>query len=156
MRTGAGKKPGDGRSLRKLIVDSTVEAVGIVLSIKLIWLDADNTFFIHKRQSYTSIEREAAPAIPENWRSALKQPTEPARHGTSALTLVGTEFPVQSTVIFVASRQTGFTPNAGGGDGNLCLGGGIGRSLGPSRPPQAHKTRSLNLLFTPRIAGYDP
>ena len=45
----------------------------------------------------------------------------------NALTIGATSMPTGVFGIFLASRNTGFTPNSGGSSGNLCLGGAIGR-----------------------------
>ncbi len=47
------------------------------------------------------------------------------------LTLFVNGAPPQQTTLFLASRTGGFTPGAGGSQGNLCLGGSIGRFSGP-------------------------
>lgn len=41
------------------------------------------------------------------------------------------DLPLNSFGIFVVSRDQGFTPNPGGSEGNLCLGGAIGRYSQP-------------------------
>lgn len=43
------------------------------------------------------------------------------------VTLYAHRLPVNQFGFFIASRTTGFVPGAGGSDGNLCLGGSIGR-----------------------------
>ncbi|MEM1448241.1 MAG: hypothetical protein AAF957_01535 [Planctomycetota bacterium] len=47
------------------------------------------------------------------------------------VTLLATSLPQQSFGFFLASLTQGFTQMPGGSQGNLCLGGGIGRFVGP-------------------------
>ena len=42
-------------------------------------------------------------------------------------TVLATELPPDAPGYFIASTTTGLVPNAGGGQGDLCLGGAIGR-----------------------------
>ncbi|MEM8711411.1 MAG: hypothetical protein AAGG01_10700 [Planctomycetota bacterium] len=46
------------------------------------------------------------------------------------LVLTCTDMPAESFAIFIASLTQDFVPMAGGGEGNLCLGGSIGRGVG--------------------------
>jgi len=50
------------------------------------------------------------------------------------LTLYGAGLPPQVFSFFVVSRTSGFVANPGGSQGNLCLGGVIGRSVGGTTP----------------------
>jgi len=43
------------------------------------------------------------------------------------------QLPLNQTVLFVTSRTQGFVPNAGGSQGNLCLGGALGRFTRPGQ-----------------------
>lgn len=50
------------------------------------------------------------------------------------LTLVASDLPANQFGIFITSRTAGFTPGLGGNsNGNLCLGGTIGRFVGPGQ-----------------------
>ncbi len=49
---------------------------------------------------------------------------------SQTMDLVASGLPVGSIGLVLASRQSGFSPLAGGSAGNLCLGGAIGRSVG--------------------------
>jgi hypothetical protein len=49
------------------------------------------------------------------------------------VTLRATALPPLTTVLFLASRAPGLVPGAGGGQGTLCLGGAIGRYVGPGQ-----------------------
>lgn len=60
--------------------------------------------------------------------------------------------------LFIASRDPGFVPLAGGGQGNLCLGGTIGR-FGPPIPSSGSTgvlTRDVDLTALPRPTGTVP
>lgn len=51
------------------------------------------------------------------------------------VSLLGSSLPGNQFALFVTSRTAGFLPNPGGSDGNLCVGGSIGRytnQLGPT------------------------
>ena len=49
------------------------------------------------------------------------------------VTLRATALPPLTSVLFLASRAPGLVPGAGGGQGTLCLGGAIGRYVGPGQ-----------------------
>ncbi len=49
------------------------------------------------------------------------------------LTLEATELPPNSFCFFLTSQSQGFVQNPGGSQGNLCLGGAIGRFVGPGQ-----------------------
>lgn len=51
--------------------------------------------------------------------------------GGDGLTLVAEQLPPASFGLFAVGRDVGSTPNLGGGAGTLCLGGAIGRLMGP-------------------------
>lgn len=53
------------------------------------------------------------------------------------LSLTATNLPVGVLGYFLASQTQGFTPAAGGSSGNLCLGGSIGRFVGPGQVKSA-------------------
>ena len=46
------------------------------------------------------------------------------------LTVVAESLPLNSTALYLVSREQGFAAQPGGSLGNLCLGGGIGRFIG--------------------------
>ncbi|QDV06809.1 hypothetical protein Poly30_23240 [Planctomycetes bacterium Poly30] len=52
---------------------------------------------------------------------------------SNSLTLEADHLPVFSFSFFITSRTTGFAANPGGSQGNLCLGGAIGRFVGPGQ-----------------------
>ena len=78
----------------------------------------------------------------------------------NSLTLVATELPVGAVGFYLASGVQGFIANPGGGDGNLCLGGWIGRYNRPSQLKQADTSGSfslrLDLMNTPTPFGPVP
>ena len=63
------------------------------------------------------------------------------------LTAISSNLPVGTTVLFLVSSGPGFVANPGGSAGNLCLGGQVGRYVGPGqvRRSQADGTASLQL-----------
>ncbi len=61
--------------------------------------------------------------------SAVGQPTV----GDNDVRLVAAGLPAHTFGIFVTSQVTDFVPNPGGSQGNLCLGGSIGRYIAPGQ-----------------------
>ncbi len=62
------------------------------------------------------------------------------------LTLVVDQLPASQFVLFLSARSQGLTPNPGGSDGTLCLGGSIGRFIGPG---QVRMTNGAGLAALP-------
>jgi hypothetical protein len=95
----------------------------------------DNVTF--RQQSATTIElgtTYCAPAVTNSGSGAARmrvwgQPTVAAND----VRLVATSLPHISFGFFLASRTQGFVANPGGSQGNLCLGGAIGRYVGPGQ-----------------------
>ncbi len=54
-------------------------------------------------------------------------------HSNNDVTLTAGSLPMNSFGFFLASLDAGFVANPGGSDGNLCLGGSIGRYVGPGQ-----------------------
>ncbi|MEM1450968.1 MAG: lectin-like protein [Planctomycetota bacterium] len=63
------------------------------------------------------------------------------------LTLMGSDLPNQAFGFFLASRLQGFVPNPGGSAGNLCLGGAIGRYVGPGQIQNTGLTGEISLAI---------
>lgn len=59
--------------------------------------------------------------------------TGSARVTDNALTLQASQLPPNTFGFFLASRSVGFVTQPGGSQGNLCLGGSIGRYVGPGQ-----------------------
>ncbi len=77
---------------------------------------------------------DCVPAVPNSTghpRSTYATGGVTALNGS--LTLTATGLPQQSTVFFLASRTPGVVVGAGGSQGDLCLGGSIGRYVGPGQ-----------------------
>ncbi|MEZ6015008.1 MAG: hypothetical protein R3F49_07845 [Planctomycetota bacterium] len=55
------------------------------------------------------------------------------RLATGSLQLTAALLPTNVAGYFLASRMQGLSPNAGGSQGNLCLGGNVGRFVGPGQ-----------------------
>ncbi len=76
------------------------------------------------------------------------------------ITLVATGLPIFMSGYFLASREQGFVANPGGSDGPLCLGGMIGRYVGPgqvqSTGPNGLFQLDLNLGSVPQPLGMVP
>jgi len=89
------------------------------------------------QQAATTIEIGSSyctPAVPNSgtWPARMRlwgQPTVAAND----LRLVATSLPHASFGFFLASRTQGNVANPGGSQGNLCLGGAIGRYVGPGQ-----------------------
>lgn len=73
------------------------------------------------------------------------------------VTLNAASLPAGQFGIFVTSAVSGFVPNPNGSNGNLCLGGSIGRYVGPGQIMQINGAGEmslvLNLAATPSGAG---
>ncbi len=73
------------------------------------------------------------------------------------LTLEADDLPNNSFGYFLTSTTQGFMANPGGSSGNLCLGGSIGRYVGPGQIKNSGSTGSFSLLLnlsqTPQPAG---
>lgn len=61
------------------------------------------------------------------------------------VTLLVASLPPNEFAIFVTSQTQGFTPNAGGSSGTLCLGGAIGRFQGPGQIMASSATGAITL-----------
>jgi hypothetical protein len=72
------------------------------------------------------------------------------------LRLVATHLPQHSAAYFLVATETGFVANVGGGRGNLCLGGVIGRKVGGailSSGPTGTVTTDVDLTALPAPNG---
>ncbi|MEM6675056.1 MAG: hypothetical protein AAF726_19560 [Planctomycetota bacterium] len=73
------------------------------------------------------------------------------------VTLSAANLPVTSFGFFLASLDTGFVANPGGSAGNLCLGGSIGRYVGPGEIQNTGQTGGfslgINLDIVPQPTG---
>ncbi|MEM6572497.1 MAG: zinc-dependent metalloprotease, partial [Planctomycetota bacterium] len=73
------------------------------------------------------------------------------------VTLTADSLPTNATGFFLTSTTQGFIPNAGGSSGNLCLGGSIGRYVGPGQVQSSGTAGSysldLDLTQTPQPNG---
>ena len=74
------------------------------------------------------------------------------------VTLTASNLPLNSFGFFLTSTTQGFVPNPGGSQGNLCLGGAIGRYVGPGQIKNAGATGVISLLLdltqTPQPMGF--
>lgn len=74
------------------------------------------------------------------------------------VTLSAASLPNNAFAFFLVSRDAGFVGNPGGSQGNLCLGGSIGRYVGPGQVKNSGTTGSfslvLNLNQTPTPSGF--
>lgn len=72
--------------------------------------------------------------------------------------LAASGLPLNSFGFFLTSLTQGFIPNAGGSQGNLCLGGAIGRYVGPGQVRNSGATGSFSLMInlnqTPTPTGF--
>ncbi|MEM6569478.1 MAG: hypothetical protein AAF957_13780 [Planctomycetota bacterium] len=73
------------------------------------------------------------------------------------LTLEATDLPQMSTAFFLTSQDQGLVLNPGGSQGNLCLGGSIGRYVGPGQIQNSGTagtvSLALDLTSTPTPTG---
>ncbi|MEM9379543.1 MAG: hypothetical protein AAGB93_06280 [Planctomycetota bacterium] len=74
------------------------------------------------------------------------------------VTLLASELPTAAFGYFIVSRIEGFVTNPGGSAGNLCLGGAIGRYIGPGQIQQTDATGSfslpIDLTMVPQSTGF--
>ncbi|MEM8712166.1 MAG: hypothetical protein AAGG01_14545 [Planctomycetota bacterium] len=63
----------------------------------------------------------------------------------NSLTLAAGGLPAQAFAFFITSRTQGFVANPAGSAGNLCLGGAIGRYVGPNQIQQANGVGNISL-----------
>ncbi|MEM1449092.1 MAG: hypothetical protein AAGI22_08255 [Planctomycetota bacterium] len=74
------------------------------------------------------------------------------------VTLSTVDLPPNSFAFYLASTTQGFAMNPGGSDGNLCLGGAIGRYVGPGQIQNAgaagEVSLTLDLTMTPSPTGF--
>jgi hypothetical protein len=74
------------------------------------------------------------------------------------VTLIATNLPDNSFGYFLNSRTQGFVANPGNSQGNLCLGGAIGRYVGPNEVQNSGTTGTfelqLDLTMTPTPTGF--
>ena len=74
------------------------------------------------------------------------------------VTLVANQLPQQVTGFFLASRTQEFTANPGGSHGDLCVGGEIGRFVGPGQIQNSGSSGTfqlaLDLTRTPQPTGF--
>ena len=63
------------------------------------------------------------------------------------LRLTVDQLPSSATCFFIASLTAGMTPMAGGSQGTLCLGGAIGRYVGPGQVQTSDAAGTASLLL---------
>ncbi len=63
------------------------------------------------------------------------------------VTLEASDLPLNSFGFFLTSQTQGFVANPGGSQGNLCLGGAIGRFVGPGQIQNSGTAGSISLLL---------
>ena len=70
---------------------------------------------------------------------------------TGALTIEASSLPPGAFGFFICSRLEGFSPTPGGSQGNLCLGGAIGRYVGPGQVQSATAAGEFTLTIDPAM-----
>lgn len=77
---------------------------------------------------------------------------------TNALTIAASDLPVNSFAFFLTSQTQGNVANPGGSQGNLCLGGAIGRYVGPGQIVNSgaagEVSLALDLTQVPQPTGF--
>jgi hypothetical protein len=73
--------------------------------------------------------------------------TGSAAVASNDVTLTADDLPLNAFGFFLTSRTQGFTANPGGSQGNLCLGGSIGRYVGPGQIQNSGGTGSISLVL---------
>jgi hypothetical protein len=91
-------------------------------------------------------------------QSATTRASGSASVAANNLTLTAARLPFNSFGFFLTSRTQGFTQNPGGSSGHLCLGGAIGRYVGPGQIKNSGLAGSFdlspNLTQTPSPTGF--
>jgi len=91
-------------------------------------------------------------------QSATTRATGSVSVAANNLTLTAARLPFNSFGFFLTSRTQGFTQNPGGSTGHLCLGGAIGRYVGPGQiknsGTQGMFNLTVNLSQTPSPTGF--
>lgn len=87
--------------------------------------------FLYRLSGENVGEPYCTPANPNSTgQSATISASGFTRASCNQMTLSGTALPPHQAALLLVSRSTGFTPFLGGGQGDLCLGGAIGRPQG--------------------------
>ncbi|MEM9378893.1 MAG: hypothetical protein AAGB93_03010 [Planctomycetota bacterium] len=77
---------------------------------------------------------------------------------SNSLSLNADQLPLNASCYFLTSQSQGFTANPGGSQGNLCLGGAIGRYVGAGQilnsGAAGSVTLALDLTMTPTPTGF--
>ena len=99
----------------------------------------------------------APAAVNSTGNPALISATGFTQVATNDVTLTASALPNNAFGFFLASRTQGFVQNPGGSSGNLCLGGAIGRYVGPGQIKNSGTTGSyalrINLAQMPQPTG---
>jgi hypothetical protein len=84
--------------------------------------------------------------------------TGSAHVAANDLVLVVSDMPLNAFGYFLTSRTQGFVQNPGGSQGNLCLGGSIGRYVGPGQVQSSGAAGAISLALdltrTPTPTGF--
>ncbi len=103
------------------------------------------------------VERSCATVANSTGLPAIMTAAGSASVQANALGLQAWRLPRQQTAMFLASRTTGLTVQAGGSQGNLCLDGSIGRFNGAGQirnsGPMGRAGLTVDLTLVPQPAG---
>ncbi|MEM9379114.1 MAG: hypothetical protein AAGB93_04120 [Planctomycetota bacterium] len=96
---------------------------------------------------------DASTGVPGSMRAAGSRVV-----GNNDVTLTAADLPTNSFAFFLTSTTQGFIPNPGGSQGNLCVGGAIGRYVGPGQIQQSgaagEVSLALDLTAIPQPNGF--
>ncbi|MDG1049409.1 MAG: hypothetical protein P8M11_01800 [Planctomycetota bacterium] len=128
----------------RVIVGSTV--TGSILTEAILPLTADNLYTTAWGGSVELGERFCNPAAVNSTGAAASL----SALGSTAVasqdfTLIASQLPSSSFGFALVSQSRGFIPNPGGSQGDLCLGGSIGRFVGPGQIQQADSSGAWSL-----------
>lgn len=110
------------------------------------WNDEGQTQIFAYMIEYEPVATYCTPANP----NSTGVPASMSSSGTSLLAnndlvLVASDLPLSSFGLFLTSQTQGFVANPGSSQGNLCLGGAIGRFVGPGQIQNSGSTGVISL-----------
>ena len=117
------------------------------------WNDAEDA---HAQTTQYLVEWDGMGGFGTNYCIANpnSQGTEGRMSASGSLTVSDNDLTVTASMIsplsfgfFIVSRSEGFVANPGGSEGNLCLGGAIGRYVGPGQIQNSGTAAEINLLL---------
>jgi hypothetical protein len=146
-------------TLHTVVVDAMNPNIEIVLTLSAVFTSLNGIQIVDSSGGGGPGTTYCSPAVP----NSTGLPGEISAMGSvlaadNNLTLTASNLPLNSFGFFLTSTTQGFVPNPGGSQGNLCLGGSIGRYVGPGQIKNAGATGVISLVLdltqTPQPMGF--